>query len=60
MPMWGGTDDAVATVGVALSGSAEAGGDANRRWCDVIHREVPQAKAIARARNRRRRPTTTP
>ena len=54
-PVWGGPDDAVVTVGIALSGSAEAGGEANRRWCDVIHREMPQAKAIERARARKTR-----
>ena len=56
MPIWGGPDDGAVTVGVALSGSAEAGGEANRRWCDVIHRELPQARAIERSRTRRRRP----
>jgi hypothetical protein len=32
-----------------LSGSAEAGGDANRLWCELLHRGTPR---IDRARSR--------
>src|SRR6266481_3161574 len=32
-----GADDEVVTASAYLSGSAEAGGDDNRRWCDILH-----------------------
>jgi hypothetical protein len=32
-----GADDEVVTASTYLSGSAEAGGDDNRRWCDILH-----------------------
>jgi len=37
-PARDGADDEVVTVSAYLSGSAEAGGDDNRRWCDILHR----------------------
>lgn len=37
MPMREGVDDARVMSDAMLTGSAEAGGDENRRWCDVIH-----------------------
>ena len=37
MPMREGLDDARVMSDAMLTGSAEAGGDENRRWCDVIH-----------------------
>ena len=38
-PARDGADDAPAVVAAAyLSGSAEAGGDDNRRWCEALHR----------------------
>lgn len=36
-PMREGVDDARVLSDAMLTGSAEAGGDENRRWCDVIH-----------------------
>jgi len=46
MPMREGVDDARVLSDAMLTGSAEAGGDENRRWCDVIHGD---------SHNRRRR-----
>src|SRR3982074_3628530 len=37
-PARDGADDEVVTASAYLSGSAEAGGDDNRRWCDILHR----------------------
>ena len=37
-PMRDGLDDAVVSAAAYLSGSAEAGGDDNRRWCEALHR----------------------
>ncbi|HEX5528320.1 MAG TPA: hypothetical protein VFZ82_02105 [Methylomirabilota bacterium] len=37
MPLREGVDDARVMSDAMLTGSAEAGGDENRRWCDVIH-----------------------
>ncbi len=37
-PQWQGVDDgAVATAASWISGSGEAGGEDNRRWCDLFH-----------------------
>jgi hypothetical protein len=36
-PVRNGTDDEVVTASAYLSGSAEAGGDDNRRWCNLLH-----------------------
>ena len=36
-PARGGIDDDVVASSVYLSGSAEAGGDDNRRWCEILH-----------------------
>ena len=36
-PTRDGADDEVVTASAYLSGSAEAGGDDNRRWCDILH-----------------------
>jgi hypothetical protein len=33
-----GTDDALVTTFSYLSGSADAGGEDNRRWCEALHR----------------------
>lgn len=32
-----GLDDEAVTPGIFPSGSAEAGGDDNRRWCEIVH-----------------------
>src|SRR5262249_20517848 len=47
-PLRSGIDDALAAVHVTGFGSAEAGGEDNRRWCEMLH-------APARRRRRRRR-----
>ena len=36
-PARGGSDDSTVNADGFLSGSAEAGGDANRRWCELVH-----------------------
>jgi hypothetical protein len=36
-PARDGADDEVVSAAAYLSGSAEAGGDDNRRWCEVLH-----------------------
>ena len=38
-PARDGSDDATVTSDAFLSGSAEAGGDANRLWCELLHRD---------------------
>lgn len=38
VPARDGADDGLVNAESFLSGSAEAGGDLNRRWCEVIHR----------------------
>jgi hypothetical protein len=55
-PAWSGADDGLVTTSTMLSGSSEAGGEDNRRWCEILHRELPRAKAVERrpARSRRR------
>ena len=37
LPARDGADDEVVTTSAYLSGSAEAGGDDNRQWCDILH-----------------------
>jgi hypothetical protein len=58
-PVRDGADDAGVTVGAFLSGSAEAGGEDNRRWCEIFHgpgrRAGPLPPAPGPARRRRRR-----
>jgi hypothetical protein len=49
-PVRDGADDAVVNSDAFLSGSSEAGGDANRAWCAIIH----QAREPRRKRARRR------
>lgn len=46
-----GAADSTVTVQGFLSGSAEAGGEANRLWCQLLHRD---AARVRRARRRRR------
>jgi hypothetical protein len=48
LPARGGLDDVLATARGITYGSAEAGGEDNRRWCELIHREPGQAEAAAR------------
>jgi hypothetical protein len=37
-----GSDDSSVTSDSHVSGSVEAGGDANRLWCQLLHRETPR------------------
>lgn len=37
-PLRGGVDDSAVSAAAWLSGSNEAGGDDNRRWCELLHR----------------------
>ena len=37
-PCRAGSDDVLATARGTAYGSAEAGGEDNRRWCELIHR----------------------
>ena len=37
-----GADDGNVLSDNHLSGGAEAGGDANRLWCQLLHREAPK------------------
>jgi hypothetical protein len=52
LPQRDGVEDAAVTSEAFLSGSAEAGGDANRRWCALLHRD---ADAVLRRQPRRSR-----
>jgi hypothetical protein len=49
-PAWGGTDDLLVTANALPGGSGEAGGEDNRRWCELIH------GAAAPVRRRKRAP----
>ena len=49
LPSRGGADDETVTSESYLSGSAEAGGDANRLWCELLHRGTPRASRARRA-----------
>ena len=37
-PAWDGADDLLVAAAARPGGSAEAGGEDNRRWCELIHR----------------------
>ena len=50
MPMREGVDDARVMSDAMLTGSAEAGGDENRRWCDIIHGDSHRAGTRSAAR----------
>jgi len=43
-------DDATVAAAIVVSGSAEAGGEGNRRWCELFHREVRPAAMASRHR----------
>ena len=45
LPSRDGFDDSCVTTDSHLSGGAEAGGDANRLWCEFFHREAPTETA---------------
>ncbi|MBI2206995.1 MAG: hypothetical protein HYU41_24440 [Candidatus Rokubacteria bacterium] len=48
----GEADTAVATEGY-VSGSTEAGGESNRLWCQLLHRDAPRVAAPRRSRGYR-------
>jgi len=52
-PAWNGADDAAVRAEAFLSGSTEAGGDDNRRWCQLVHSRGG-VTASAATGNRRR------
>ena len=41
-----GSADRIVAADIVITGSAEAGGEANRIWCDLIHREIPRRRAL--------------
>jgi hypothetical protein len=53
LPIREGADDALVTSSGTLFGSAEAGGDGNRAWCELLHR-APREPVRRRARRPRR------
>ena len=48
-PSYSGRDDLVISVESFLSGSIEAGGEVNRRWCDLLHRRDSEPAEVAAA-----------
>ena len=38
-----GVDDSLVSATAYLLGSVEAGGEDNRRWCEILHRRAPIA-----------------
>jgi hypothetical protein len=59
-PAWNGAEDAAVRAEAFLSGSTEAGGDDNRRWCQLVHRPPTAAPAGARRRSGRLPAGTAP
>ena len=53
-PRASGADDAAVMMESYPAGSGEAGGEDNRRWCQLFHRPPPLAKVRRRARSSRR------
>jgi hypothetical protein len=53
VPAREGVDDGLVNAESFLSGSAEAGGDLNRRWCDVIHRSPRSPESGGRRPSRK-------
>lgn len=45
-PDRGGADDVSVGFDGALSGAAEAGGEANRIWCQLLHRDAPKNRPV--------------
>lgn len=52
LPAREGADDALVSSNGTLFGSAEAGGDGNRLWCDLLHRAAPRPLRATRSRRR--------
>jgi hypothetical protein len=45
-----GADDGSVMLDGHVSGSVEAGGDANRLWCELLHREATHVTTRGRSR----------
>lgn len=52
LPAREGADDALVSSNGTLFGSAEAGGDGNRLWCELLHRPAPRPGRAGRSRRR--------
>ena len=52
LPAREGADDALVSSNGTLFGSAEAGGDGNRLWCELLHRPAVRTDRAARPRGR--------
>ncbi len=57
VPSREGAEDATVAAAIVVSGSAEAGGEGNRRWCELFHREMRRSTP---ASSRRRRAASVP
>jgi hypothetical protein len=56
LPVREGSDDQRVDSSAFLSGTAEAGGDVNRRWCELFHRDAPvELNGEGRRKSSRRR-----
>src|SRR4029453_9635950 len=58
-PAGGGAEASGVRAEAFLSGSTEAGGDDNRRWCQLLHRPA-RITAAANGNGARRRPGRVP
>jgi hypothetical protein len=47
-PAWGGSDDLLVTANALPGGSGEAGGEDNRRWCELIHGAESSLRQVKR------------
>ena len=47
-PAWGGSDDMLVTANALPGGSGEAGGEDNRRWCELIHGAESSPRPVKR------------
>ena len=57
-PQGRGMDDDVVVASAWISGSSEAGGEDNRRWCELLHRSAVKgpARKLGTGRRLRRAP----
>jgi hypothetical protein len=53
-PAWNGAEDAAVRAEAFLSGSTEAGGDDNRRWCELLHSRDRVTASVGGGGSRRR------
>jgi hypothetical protein len=59
VPVREGSDDRQVDSSAFLSGTAEAGGEVNRRWCELLHRP-PERRPETNGRSAARRPVRRP